>query len=161
VDELLSRPQLKVLGLVVDKVDRIMHGMELGMTGMHSQIALWAETGYLSRLIRKLVDNGFTIYLTADHGNVEAIGIGRPVEGVNAEERGERVRTYTTEILRQQVKGSFPSAVEWPAIGLPVDYLPVLASGRDAFIPDGKCIVGHGGASLEEVVVPMVRIEGT
>ncbi len=159
VEELLGRPQLKVIGLVVDKVDRIMHGMELGMNGMHSHVALWAETGYLSRLVRMLVEGGFTIYLTADHGNVEAVGIGRPAEGVNAEERGERVRTYTTEVLRQQVKQTFPSVVEWPLVGLPADYLPVLASKRDAFVAEGKTVVGHGGASLEEMVVPMVRIE--
>lgn len=159
VDELLSRPQLRVIGLVVDKIDRIMHGMELGMNGMLSQVALWAETGYFSRLVGMLVDGGFSIYITADHGNVEAVGIGRPAEGVNAEERGERVRTYGTDVLRQQVKAAFPSMTEWPAIGLPADYLPVLAAGRDAFIAGGKCIVGHGGASLEEVVVPLVRIK--
>ncbi|MFQ5538453.1 MAG: hypothetical protein ACE5GJ_13500, partial [Gemmatimonadota bacterium] len=34
VSELLSRPRLRVVGLVIDKVDRIMHGMELGAAGM-------------------------------------------------------------------------------------------------------------------------------
>jgi hypothetical protein len=57
------------------------------------------------------------------------------------------------------VKDTFPSAIEWPPIGLPGDYLPLLATGREAFITPGKSVVGHGGASLEEVVVPLVKIE--
>ena len=145
--------------MVVDKIDRIMHGMELGMSGMHSQVSLWSQTGYLSRLVKMLVDSDFVIYLTSDHGNVEASGIGRPSEGTIAEERGERVRTYTSEVLRQKVKTAFPSVVVCATIGLPAHYLPVLTSRRGAFITEGKCIVGHGGASLEEVVVPLVRIE--
>lgn len=159
VEDLTSLPQIRVLGLVVDKIDRIMHGMELGMNGMHSQVALWSETGYLSRLVETLVNGGFTIFLTSDHGNIEASGIGRPAEGSNAEERGERVRTYTTQVQRRQVKDTFPSTIEWPPIGLPADYLPLLATGREAFITPGKSVVGHGGASLEEVIVPFVKIE--
>ncbi len=33
VSELLGRPRLRVVGLAIDKVDRIMHGMELGSAG--------------------------------------------------------------------------------------------------------------------------------
>jgi hypothetical protein len=44
-------------------------------------------------------------------------------------------------------------------VGLPEDYLPLLAPGRFAFVSEGEHIVGHGGISLEELVVPFVRIE--
>jgi len=47
-------------------------------------------------------------------------------------------------------KADFPSAIEWAALGLPEDYLPLLASWRSAFVASGKRIVGHGGISLEE-----------
>jgi hypothetical protein len=52
----------------------------------------------------------------------------------------------------------FPEAVEWPRIGLPDDYFPLLAPPRSAFIPVGEYSVSHGGMSLEEVVVPFVEI---
>ena len=58
-----------------------------------------------------------------------------------------------------QVKARFPDALEWPPIGLPDDYLPLLASGRSAFVRETERLVGHGGASLEELVVPLVQIE--
>ena len=48
VGEILSRTDIRVLGLVVDKVDRIMHGMELGMAGMHNQVRQWAGEGFMA-----------------------------------------------------------------------------------------------------------------
>lgn len=157
--EILDHPQLQVAGLVVDKVDKIMHGMELGTAGMHNQIRQWALQGYMTRLIDLLHTLRFRVWLTSDHGNIEAEGCGRPAEGAVADLKGERVRVYPDKMLRSKVKENFPDAVEWPAIGLPEDYLPLLAPGRSAFIHEGKRTVAHGGVSIEEVVVPFIQIE--
>lgn len=159
VRALLSRPDLRSLGLVVDKIDKIMHGMTLGGAGMRNQVRQWAEEGFMAELLDLLLDGGFTIFLTSDHGNVEAEGIGSPAEGTLADVRGERVRLYSDPALRARTKALFPNAVAWPTIGLPEDCLALLAPGRSAFVREGKRIVGHGGISLEEVVVPMVEIE--
>lgn len=161
VSEILLRPETRALGLVVDKVDKIMHGMELGTTGMHNQVRQWAEEGLLARLLDALINAGFAVFLTSDHGNIEAEGRGRPGEGVIADLRGERARIYPDRTLRSRVKEQFPDAVEWPADGLPEECLALLATGRWAFVREGERIVGHGGISLEEVVVPMVEIERT
>src|SRR5262249_35582700 len=112
-----------------------------------------------ARLLDLLFDSGFDVYPSSDHGNVEATGIGRPSEGVLADQRGERARLYGDPRLRSRVKERFPEAVEWPAVGLPETLLPWLAPGRSAFIRGGERVVGHGGCSLEEVVVPLVRLE--
>ncbi len=159
VRELLSRPKIRALGLVVDKVDKIMHGMTLGTAGMHNQVRQWAEEGFMAGLLDALLDDGFAVFLTSDHGNVEAEGRGRPAEGAIADMRGERTRIYPDAALRSRVKERFPDAVEWLGPGLPEDCLALLAPGRTAFVREGERIVGHGGVSLEEVVVPMVEIE--
>ncbi len=39
VEQILSHPKIQIVGLVIDKVDKIMHGMELGTAGMHNQYA--------------------------------------------------------------------------------------------------------------------------
>ncbi len=158
IRELLSRPKIRALGLVVDKVDKIMHGMTLGTAGMHNQVRQWAEEGFMAGLLDALLDDGFAVFLTSDHGNVEAEGCGRPAEGAIADVRGERARIYPDAALRSRVKERFPDAVEWPGPGLPEDCLALLAPGRTAFVREGERIVGHGGVSLEEVVVPMVEI---
>jgi hypothetical protein len=157
--ELLEHPQVCVAGLVVDKVDKIMHGMELGTAGMHNQVRQWALQGYMSNLIDLLHNLHFNVWLTSDHGNIEAEGCGRPAEGAVADLKGERVRVYPDRALRSKVKERFPEAIEWPSIGLPENYLPLLANGSSAFIQKGKRTVAHGGISIEEMVVPLIQIK--
>lgn len=159
VREILSHPKIRVAGLVVDKVDKIMHGMELGAAGMLNQVRQWAMQGFMSELIDTLLDQGFQIFLSSDHGNIEAKGCGRPAEGAVADVRGERVRVYPDDLLRAAVKERFPDAIEWPSLGLPDDYRALLAPHRKAFIRDGETIVGHGGISIEELIVPLIQIE--
>lgn len=159
IRELLSQPRLRAIGLVVDKVDRIMHGMELGTAGMHNQVNQWANQQFLADLLDVLFEYGFDVTLTSDHGNIEAEGCGRPSEGAVADLRGERARVYSDQLLRSRVKERYPHATEWPALGLPDGYWALLAPGRSAFVREGKRIVGHGGISIEEVIVPMVQIE--
>ncbi|MDQ4076612.1 MAG: BREX-3 system phosphatase PglZ, partial [Chloroflexota bacterium] len=149
----------RVVALIINKVDDIMHGMQLGMAGMLNQVRQWGEQGYLARLIAILLNQGWRLYLTSDHGNIEATGIGLPREGAAAELRGERVRVYRDERLLQQTRAEYPEAVTWPAIGLPADYLSLLAPSRKAFIREGVRTVSHGGLSIEELVVPFVEIK--
>jgi len=158
VREILSHPKIRVVGLVVDKVDKIMHGMELGSAGMLNQVRQWAMQGFMSELIDTLLDQGFQIFLSSDHGNIEARGCGRPAEGAVADVRGERVRVYPNDLLRAAVKERFPDAIEWPSSGLPDDYRALLAPHRKAFIRKNETIVGHGGSSIEELIVPLIQI---
>ena len=159
VSEALSHPRARVAGLIVDKVDKIMHGMEMGTAGMHNQVGQWAKRPYLNALLDLLLDRGFRVYLTSDHGNVEAEGCGRPTEGAVADLRGERVRIYPDAALRSKVKERFPAALEWGTVGLPEDYLALLAPARQAFVQEKQRTVSHGGVSVEELIVPLIRIE--
>jgi len=158
IEELMDRPHIRVASLVINTVDDIMHGIQLGTAGMHSQVRQWGEEGFLKRVLHLLADNKFDIFLSSDHGNVEATGFGSPKEGVLADTKGERVRIYSDDILRSQVFEKFPESIKWPQIGLPENYFALLAPNRKAFISDDKRTVAHGGLSLEEVVVPFVHI---
>ena len=159
VSEALSHPRARVAGLVVDKVDKIMHGMEMGTAGMHNQVCQWAKQPYLNTLLDLLLDRGFRVYLTSDHGNLEAEGCGRPSEGAVADLRGERVRIYPDAALRGKVKERFPAALEWGTVGLPEDYLALLAPARQAFVQEKQRTVSHGGVSVEELIVPLIQID--
>jgi hypothetical protein len=157
IDDLADHPKMQVLGLVINTVDDIMHGMMLGTIGMHENVQLWAEQGYLARLIERLFTAGFAVYLTADHGNIEAVGQGRPREGSLAETRGERARVYENAAFRDQVQKEFPATILWPGPGLPSNCRALLADKKSAFVARGQHVVAHGGIALEEVLVPFVR----
>jgi hypothetical protein len=161
LDELaaeLSKPSIKVAGLVIDTIDEIVHGAVLGKRGIASQIDSWCTSGFVEQLFALLLNQDFHVYLTADHGNVEAIGAGRPNQGVIAESRGERVRVYSTDLLRTQSAEQIPGTIELPSPALPPDFLPLFAGGRTAFVNKGEPLVAHGGISVEELIVPFVEV---
>jgi hypothetical protein len=160
VEDIVTHPKVRVVGLVADAVDAIMHGMTLGTAGMHNQVRQWAEEGCLASLLDLLFRHDYAVFLTSDHGNIEAVGCGRPAEGAVADMRGERARVYPDQALKAQVAARFPGAIKWPTHGLPENYLPLLAPGRCAFVREGDRIVGHGGMTLEELIVPFIHIEG-
>ena len=129
-----------VLGLVIDKVDKIMHGMQLGSAGMFNQINQWMENGFLCSLINLLIDYDFEVWLTADHGNIQCEGIGKPAEGVIPETRGDRVRVYSSLELRKKTADDYPFAYQWQPCGLPENYYPLVISGNEAFAIQGKTL---------------------
>jgi hypothetical protein len=148
----------EILGLVVDKLDRISHGMELGLAGMHQQVELWLSGGYLEQLISALLGENFSVYLASDHGNVWAAGAGRPMEGCLVEKKGERARIYDSPALLHRAQEEAASGWHWHGYGLPEDIFVLLAGGKTSFLPEGDTGLVHGGVSLEEVIVPLIRI---
>lgn len=158
VQEVISRPTTKVVGVVVDMIDEIVHGAMLGKRGVTSQIGAWCDTGFVEKLLLLLTKHGYQIYLTADHGNVDAEGIGRLSQGVVSEVRGERVRTYRSDALAALAPAEM-DAFRFDIPGLPPDFLPLYAGARGAFVPKGDQIVAHGGISVEELIVPFVKID--
>ena len=159
VKELAARPACCVLGVVVGKVDEMLHGVVTGLGGLHVQVRQWSQQGAFRQLIDTLLENDFTVYVTADHGNVVATGIGKPNAGTVPEDKGERAWIFRDPATRAQVQQGFPSTVPWPGPGLPNDYLALLPPGTGAFITTGKETLGHGGIALEEVLVPFIRIQ--
>ena len=159
MNDLLSNVRTKVAGIVINKVDKIMHGMELGTAGMHNQVKQWIDQNHLKDLFNILLEKEFKIFITSDHGNIEAIGCGQLKEGVIADIRGQRARVYSDLTLRNQAKEQLPESIPWEPLGLPEDYFTLLAPTRSAFIKEQKKTVAHGGISLEEVIVPLVQVE--
>jgi hypothetical protein len=154
----LGDRRVQVLGLVHTRVDRMVHGAQLGTVGLHQQIRQWAEGGELAGLLDRVREAGFACWLTSDHGNVEASGVGVPKEGVLVETRGQRVRIYDNEDFLQRAHTQVPQALTWTPDGLPGELCLLLAPGRGAFMRPDEVAVCHGGISLEEVVVPFVRL---
>ena len=156
LDPCLGNPHVAVVGIVVNKVDEIMHGEKQGTAGMHDAIRLWSDDAI--SLVDRLFDEGFEVFVTADHGNIAADGMGTPREGVLVETAGKRARIYDNPNFRAEAKSLFPESIEWPNIGLPPDRHVLLPKGLRAFTSENKHVVSHGGIGLEEIIVPFVRI---
>ena len=158
VMKVAEHPKMRMLGVVVGKVDQSMHGIEGGSSGLHAMVRDWARNGGIGELLGCLLDLGYEVTLTADHGNIHGSGIGKPNAGVIADERGERAHVFNDELTRGKFAQEYEGTIEWPQIGLPDDRWVLLAPGRGAFVPKGKHTIGHGGISMEEVIVPFVKV---
>lgn len=154
----LHQPNVRVYGAVIDIVDRMLHGSIQGARSVSSELRIWLETNYLYCLIKDLQEVGFTIYITADHGNRESFGIGRISEGVLAETKGERVRIYDSTQLRDYAAEKYDQTLKWNDVGLPGHYHVLLAKDDAAFVNRGETIMSHGGISIEEVIVPFIKV---
>ena len=154
----LSDPRIQAAALVLTQVDKMAHGNQLGAAGLRQQVAQWAEQGLLAALLADLQAAGFAVWLTADHGHLEATGIGAPQEGVLVETRGQRVRIYRNAEFLRRAHEQVPEAIAWTPAGLPEDLCLLFAPGRAAFLRRGETALCHGGMALEEVIVPLVRL---
>ena len=149
-----------MLGVVVGKIDEAMHGLPTGSGGLHAMVRQWAQSGAMGKVVRGLLQLGYEIILTADHGNIQGCGIGKPNVGVVADERGVRAHVFSDESTRAAVATEYPGTIVWPQTGLPESWRALLAQGRGAFASQGKQVLGHGGIAMEEVIVPFVKISG-
>ena len=67
------------------------------------------------------------------------------------------MRRYRNAALAASVPEDI-DAFRFDLAGLPPDFLPLYASARRAFVPKGEQIVAHGGLSVEELIVPFVKV---
>lgn len=149
---------VRVIGAVIGLIDQNMHQIALGTPGLHSLVETWGRTRQLKMLVDALIQRGFGVFITADHGNTFGRGFGKPDVGATAQQRGERAHIFRNKDFRDNTAPLYPDALEWPQIGLPQDYFPLIAPYGACFMPEGKEAVSHGGIALEEVMVPFVRI---
>jgi hypothetical protein len=142
--------------VVVNAVDEILHGAEvLGDPQVAASVDLWARTGFLARIVDDASTQGYEVWITSDHGNIPTTPGSVPREGQTVEAAGTRVRLYPNPTLRQQAQDH---GAVWDPPGLPEGTLnPLFAPGRRGYHTSGVK-VSHGGTSLDEVIVPFVKV---
>jgi len=148
----------RVVAVVVNAIDEILHSADvLGDRQVAVGVDLWARAGFLGNLVKSACDAGYETWITSDHGNFPTQAGAVPREGQVVEQAGSRVRIYPNATLRQQA-AEYGEC--WDPPGLPTleaKYFPLFAKGRSGF-HTGASRVSHGGISLDEVIVPVVRV---
>lgn len=152
-------PNTRVVGIVINTIDDLMHNTILGTKEFYERIRIWMGNHFLVDLITGLMDMGFGIWVTADHGNIEAEGTGSIKTGKLAESRGSRTYILPSDTLRDQFVKESTHAFAWNSSLLPDEGFSVLiAEGSSSFSKSGEKGIVHGGISIDEVMVPFVKI---
>jgi len=159
----LTDPRVRMICLVERTLDEIVHGNVLGNADLVSTVRVWLDdkkaAQHLESALSGLLEQGFALFITGDHGHTEAAGVGQPNQGILAQTRGQRVRIYSDENLARQTQTAFQPSLLWANDGLlPDDIFAVLPEARGAFASVGEPVLTHGGASIDEVMVPFIEI---
>jgi hypothetical protein len=150
------------VGITVRMPDEIVHGATMGWRGITEQISLWGRQSFLSKSIKALLQAGYELYVTADHGNLESVGDGTIPQGVLVERSGQRMRVYRDQTIFEHTATRLGARVERASSKmLPFTYLPLIHTGRGAFVNRGQTIVTHGGISMDELVIPFIQLSKT
>jgi hypothetical protein len=145
------------IAIVVNSIDRLVHGVSAGASVLQASVRQWGRDGHLVSLIQLLLQREFDVFVSSDHGNTDASGIGRPNVGSIPDETGTRAIVFPDENTRNAFVSS-GEAFAWTGIGLPASMRIAIAARRGAFAPANSSVRSHGGISIDEVVVPFVRI---
>lgn len=143
-----------VLGIVCNDLDDIMHGAVMGDDQLRISTQQWIEKSVIVKTISDLCCRGFHVYITSDHGNIEAKGLKNlsMKEKVGALSRGKRHSHFANETLLK----SFLE--QNPTLDLGRKNLSVYLKHKEAFTTENTLVVTHGGSHLWEVIVPFISI---
>lgn len=146
---------VNILGLVNDELDDIMHGAVLGNDQLMTSTLQWIQKSRLVEYIRALRAKGFKIFITTDHGNVEAKGIKnlKLKEKVGSLSRGKRHIHFSNETMLANFGEQNPDLI----VGVRDN--SVYLRQEEAFTDQNVKVVTHGGSHLWEVLIPFGEIQ--
>jgi hypothetical protein len=150
------------LGIVVNLFDEVMHGIKDVPPGADKRVYYGTLRSYLEHssigeLMQVLLDNGYRVYLTADHGNIAGTGNGLKPPRALIEGYARRVVLFDEEKLAEEYAAKHGLRA-FRTKALPPGMYPVYAPGTQLFDSERATHVSHGGLSVEELVVPFVEI---
>jgi hypothetical protein len=154
----MEEDRIECLAIAINSIDRMVHGATPEENVLNATIRTWALNQHLSRLISLCVTAGHDVVVTADHGNVYAKGRGRPNVGSIPDGRGHRALIFPNEVTLEQTRTSAPGTVRWSGTGLPESMHVLIPEHREAFVNQAGTVCTHGGASVDEVLVPFIRV---
>jgi hypothetical protein len=145
---------ISTIGLVCNDLDDIMHGSILGNGQLKTSTEQWIIKSKIVNIISELKAKGFQVYITADHGNIEATGLKNLTlkDKLGSLSRGKRHLQFTNEILLANFV-ELNTNIEVGKKGLSL-YL----KKQEAFTTESSQVITHGGSHIWEVIVPFISI---
>ncbi len=118
----------------------------------------WIERSKIAQIVDELISKGFTVFITSDHGNIQAKGWrglqGREKLGTNKSgSRSERHIEYSEKWLSDEFMANNPEMGDSVIMEEQAIYFKT-----DLSFSNKESLVTHGGAHLLEVLIPFVEI---
>lgn len=152
-------PNIKCLSVILNDIDDLVHGQLQGRVGMYNDIEYLAGSGKIQTLIRKLNQQGFTIYLTSDHGNTlcKGLGVVRGA-GVEVETKSKRALILKDFANSNELIEKY-NLIDYPGYYMDKQYKYLICKIGTSFDTKDSIVMTHGGISVDEVIVPFIKIK--
>ena len=118
----------------------------------------WIERSEIHKTVKTLLNQGFNVFISSDHGNIEAKGwrglTGKEKLGTNKSgSRSERHIEYSEEWLKEEFVKSNPQILD----SITQESRVIYFKNNLSFSKRDK-LVSHGGTHFLEVAIPFISI---
>lgn len=145
--------------VIINDIDDMVHGQKQGRIGMFNDVGVMAKQKKLADMTRRFLAAGFDVYITADHGNTTRRGMGKLMSsGVETETKGRCMLVLKGFADKDSTKEKY-GLLEFPKTYLPKEYNYLICDVGDSFDAKGEDVMSHGGISIDECVVPFIKIK--
>ena len=151
-------PFTKYVAVIINDIDDMVHGQHQGRMGMYNDITLLAKSNKLQALVKKLTSDGFSVYITSDHGNTHCTGIGL-LRSVGVEVETKSKRMLILKKFAEEKESLSDNALLYPGYYLDKEYKYFICKSGLSFDNKNDDVMTHGGISIDEVIVPFIKIK--
>ena len=146
---------IKRLGYVVVDLDNKMHASDNYMY-LYDNTKRWVEEKELLQNIQHLIERGFKVYITTDHGNIET----KAYKKLDSRDKLGANLSYRHITLPDIAdKGMFEKDYEGHLVQIDKESRTYYAIDKESFTSKERCVT-HGGTHWLEVLIPFITIEG-
>lgn len=145
--------------VIINDVDDLVHAQHQGRIGMYNDITVLANQRKLVQLTKKMLASRYDVYITADHGNTPCIGLGKFMgAGVEVETKSRRMLVLKDFADKSSIISKY-GMIDYPKYYLTKDLNYLVCDVGTSLDTKGKKVMSHGGITLDEVVVPFIKIK--
>ncbi|WP_031552721.1 PglZ domain-containing protein [Oribacterium sp. FC2011] len=153
-------PAVSCAAIIINDVDDMVHGQLQGRTGMYNDISLLMKQGKLIGTVRRMLKAGFDVYISADHGNTPCTGMGKLMKsGVETETKSHRMVVLKDFADKDAILEKYPGLIEYPKYYLDKQFDYLICGIGGSFDAKGEEVMNHGGITIDEVIVPFIKIK--
>lgn len=145
--------------VIINDLDDMVHAQTQGRLGMFNDVTLLTNQKKLLEMTKRFLAAEYDVYITADHGNTPCIGLGKLMgTGVEVETKSRRMLALKNFADKAGLIEKY-GLVEYPKYYLPKEYDYLICDVGDSFDARGDEVMTHGGITLDEVIVPFIKIK--
>ena len=152
-------PLVRCGAVIINDIDDMVHGQKQGRIGMFNDVGVMAKQRKLADMTKRFLKAGFDVYITADHGNTTRRGLGKLMgTGVEMETKSRCMLVLKGFADKDGLKEKY-GLLEFPKTYLPKEYDYLICDVGDSFDAKGEDVMSHGGISIDEGIVPFIKIK--